>query len=33
MAIYGHMAIEPYATNMGKQGIPEKNSKNVAQQC
>ena len=25
------MAIEPYATNMGKQGIPEKNSKNVAQ--
>ena len=33
MAIYGHMAIEPCATNMGKQGIPEKNYKNVAQQC
>ena len=37
---YGHkwpnmakMAIEPCATNMGKQGIPEKNYKNVAQQC
>ena len=33
MAIYGHMAIGPCATNMGKQGIPEKNFKNVAQQC
>ena len=32
MAIYGHMAIGPRATNMGKWGIPEKNSKNVAQQ-
>ena len=28
MAIYGHMAIGPRATNMGKWGIPEK----VAQQ-
>ena len=27
------MAIGPCATNMGKQGIPKKNFKNVAQQC
>ena len=33
MAIYGHMAIEPCATNIGKWGIPEKNYENVAQQC
>ena len=37
MAIYGHiwpyMAIGPYATNMGKWGIPGKSYKNVAQQC
>ena len=33
MAIYGHLAIEPRATNMGKWGIPEKNYQNVAQQC
>ena len=33
MAIYGHMAIGPYATNMGKWGIPGKSNKNVAQQC
>ena len=31
--IYGHMAIGPYATNMGKWGIPGKSYKNVAQQC
>ena len=30
---YGHMAIGPYTTNMGKWGIPEKSYKNVAQQC
>ena len=29
MAIYGHMAIGPYATNMGKWGIPGKSYKNV----
>ena len=29
MAIYGHMAIGPRATNMGKWGIPEKNAKKV----
>ena len=33
MAIYGHLAIGPYATNLVKWGIPEKNFKNVAQQC
>ena len=33
MAILGHMAIGPYATNMGKWGIPGKSNKNVAQQC
>ena len=34
MAIYfGHMAIGPYATNMGKWGIPGQSYKNVAQQC
>ena len=33
MAMFGHLAIEPYATNRGKWGIPEKNYKNVAQQC
>ena len=33
LAIYDHTAIGPCATNMGKQGIPEKNFKNVAQQC
>ena len=33
MAIYGHMASEPHATNIGKLGIPEKSCKNVAQQC
>jgi len=33
MATYGHMAIGPYATNMGKYGIPGKSNKNVAQQC
>ena len=33
MAIYGHLAIGPYATNMGKWVIPEMNYKNVAQQC
>ena len=32
MAIYGHLAIEPYVTNMGKWGIPEKSYENVAQQ-
>ena len=31
MAIYGHLAIGPYATNMGKWGIPEKSITNVAQ--
>ena len=31
--IFGHMAIGPYATNMGKWGIPGKSYKNVAQQC
>ena len=31
MAIYGHMAIGPYAINMGKWGIPGKSIKNVAQ--
>ena len=29
----GHMAIEPRATNMANWGIPEKNHKNVPQQC
>ena len=33
MAILGHMAIGPYATNMGKWGIPGKSYKNVAQLC
>ena len=33
MAIYGHLAIGPYGTNMGKWGIPEKSHANVAQQC
>ena len=33
LAIYGHMAIGPYAKNIGKWGIPGKNFKNVAQQC
>ena len=33
MAIYGHLAIGPHATNMAKRGIPEKSYKNVAQQC
>ena len=33
MAIYGHLATRPYATNMVKWGIPEENYKNVAQQC
>ena len=33
MAIYGHQAIKPHATNMGKWGIPEKNYQKVAQQC
>ena len=33
LAIYGLMAIGPYATNMGKWGIPGKIYKNVAQQC
>ena len=33
MAIYGHLAIGPRATNMAKWGIPEKSYKNVAQQC
>ena len=32
MAIYGHLAIGPCATNSGKWGIPEKSYKNVAQQ-
>jgi hypothetical protein len=32
MAIYGHLAIGPWATNSGKWGIPEKSYKNVAQQ-
>ena len=32
LAIYGHLAIGPYATNMRKWGIPEKNYKNVVQQ-
>ena len=27
------MAIGPYAKNMGKMGISEKNFKNIAQQC
>ena len=30
MVIYGHLATGPCATNMGKQGIPEKNFKNIA---
>ena len=33
MAIYGHLAIGPCATKIGKWGIPEKSYKNVAQQC
>ena len=33
LAIYGLMAIGPYAINMGKWGIPGKIYKNVAQQC
>ena len=33
MAIYGHLAIGPYATNMGKWGFPEMSYKNEAQQC
>ena len=32
MAIYGHLAIGPWATKSGKWGIPEKSYKNVAQQ-
>ena len=32
MAIYGHLAIEPFVTKMGKWGIPEKSYENVAQQ-
>ena len=32
MAISGHLAIGPWATNSGKWGIPEKSYKNVAQQ-
>ena len=32
MAIYGHLAIGPWATNSGKWAIPEKSYKNVAQQ-
>ena len=32
LAIYGHLAIGPWATNSGKWGIPEKSYKNVAQQ-
>ena len=31
MAIYGHLAIGPCATNSWKWSIPEKNYKNVAQ--
>ena len=31
IAIYGHLAIGPCATNSGKWGIREKNNKNVAQ--
>ena len=33
MAIHGHLAIGPCATNMAKWGIPEKSYENVAQQC
>ena len=33
MAIYGHLASEPCATNIGKWGIPEKGYQNLAQQC
>ena len=32
MAIFGHLAIGPWATNSGKWGIPEKIYKNVAKQ-
>ena len=32
LAIYGHLAIGPWATNSGKWGIPEKSYKNVALQ-
>ena len=32
LAIFGHLAIGPCATNSGKWGIPEKSYKNVAQQ-
>ena len=31
LAIYGHLAIGPCATNSSKWGIPEKNYKNIAQ--
>ena len=31
LAIYGHLAIGPWAINSGKWGIPEKSYKNVAQ--
>ena len=33
MAIYGHLAIGPCATNVSKWGIPEKSYQNVAEQC
>ena len=33
MAIYGPLAIGPWAINSSKWGIPEKSYKNVAQQC
>ena len=33
MAIYGHLAIGPRATNMAKWGIPEKSYENVVQRC
>ena len=33
LAIYDHVAIGAYATNMGEWGIPEKSYKNIAQQC
>ena len=33
LGIYGHLAIGPCATNIGKWGIPEKSYQNLAQQC
>ena len=33
LAIYGHIAIGPYMTNMAMWGVPEKGYQNATQQC